>query len=83
MNPNGTNGASEASNNYIEIYHINGVVNFAKAYKYITEYCVGNDESRISVRETTFTEYEIAVYCNVVRHMRLCEYLENICADWN
>ncbi len=80
---------AKANSDYIEIYHITGMKNLQKAYKYIMEYCVSNDEGKVSyrsefsARETAFTEYYIAVYCNVVRHMRLCEYLENICADWN
>ena len=67
---------------YLEIYHIHGVMEFAKTYKYITEYVI-TDEMEIAVREIEFTQFEIGVWCTGLRHMRITEYLENIGAEWN
>lgn len=67
---------------YVDIYHIHGVVEFAKAYKYITEYAT-TDETEIAVRETKLHNFEIAVYCTGLHHMRIAEYLDNIGTEWN
>ena len=67
---------------YLEIYHICGVMEFAKTYRYITEYVI-SDEKEIAVRETELHNFEIGVWCTGLRHMRITEYLENIGAEWN
>lgn len=67
---------------YVGIYHFNGVTDFAKAYKYIMEYAVSS-EAEVAVREIKLGLFEIAVYCPVIRHLRITEYFENVGIDWN
>ena len=68
--------------NYIEIYHINGVTDFAKATAYIYTYAA-ETEKEVRVREEDYGEFEIAVYCNEIRHMRICEYFESAKIYWH
>lgn len=80
MPPRKTNAALVP---YIEVYCVRGVENFIKAYKYISEYAV-KTENEIKIEEKRYSEFTIIVYCDAIRHLRICEYLQNAnIVDWN